>query len=189
VSAADLAGRPDLIERNFTADAPARKLVGDITYIHTREGFVYLATVMDCYSKRIVGYAMAEHMRTELVQNALEMAVRNCQPIEGVTIFHSDRGSQYTSADYTATMNKYGFLASVGRTGVCYDNAAADIIQRHPRRKELVNRKIYHTRRKAIKEVTSWIELCYNQTRLHSAIGYHTPNEVHQDMGKTKTAA
>ena len=72
VPAADLAGRPDLIERNFTADAPARKLVGDITYIHTREGFVYLATVMDCYSKRIVGYAMAEHMRTELVQNALQ---------------------------------------------------------------------------------------------------------------------
>ena len=139
--AADLAGRPDLIERNFTADAPARKLVGDITYIHTREGFVYLATVMDCYSKRIVGYAMAEHMRTDLVQNALEMAVRNCQPIKGVTIFHSDRGSQYTSADYTATMNKYGFLASVERTGVCYDNAAADIIQRHPRRKELVNQE------------------------------------------------
>ena len=105
----------------------------------TREGFVYLATVMDCYSKRIVGYAMAEHMRTKLVQKALEIAARNCQPIKGVTIFHSDRGSQYTSADYAATMNKYGFLASVGRTGVCYDNAAADIIQRHPRRKELVN--------------------------------------------------
>ena len=70
--AVDLAGRPDLIERDFTADAPARKLVGNITHIHTREGFVYLATVMDCYSKRIVGYAMAEHMRTELVQNALQ---------------------------------------------------------------------------------------------------------------------
>ena len=126
VPAADLAGRPDLIERNFTADAPARKLVGDITHmLLTREGFVYLATVMDCYSKRIVGYAMAEHMRTKL-------AVRECRPIKGVTIFHSDRGSQYTSADYTATMNKYGFLASVGRTGVCYDNAAADITQRHP---------------------------------------------------------
>ena len=133
------------------------KLVGDITYIHTREGFVYLATVMDCYSKRIVGYAMTEHMRTELVQNALEMAVRNCPPIKGVTIFHSDRGSQYTSADYTATMNKYGFLASVGRTGVCYDNAAAESFNATCK-KELVNRKIYHTRRKAIKEVTSWIE-------------------------------
>ena len=86
-------------------------------------------------------------------------------------------------------MNKYGLLASVGKTGVCYDNAAADIIQRHPRRKELVNRKIYHTRRKAIKEVTSWIELCCNQTRLHSSLGYRTPNEVHQEWRKTKTAA
>ena len=128
---------------------------------------------------------MAEHMRTELVQNALEMAVRNCQPIEGVTIFHSDRGSQYTSADYTATMNKYGFLASVGRTGVCYDNAAAESFNATCK-KELVNRKIYHTRRKAIKEVTSWIELCYNQTRLHSSLGYRTPNEVHQDMGENQ---
>ena len=186
--AADLAGRPDLVKRDFTADAPARKLVGDITYIHTREGFVYLATVMDCYSKRIVGYAMAEHMRTELVQNALEMAVRNCRTVKGVTIFHSDRGSQYTSADYTATMNKYGFLASVGRTGVCYDNAAAESFNATCK-KELVNRKIYHTRRKAIKEVTSWIELWYNQTRLHSAIGYRTPNEVHQEWRKTETAA
>ena len=158
VPAADLAGHPDLIERDFTADAPARKLVGDITYIHTREGFVYLATVMDCYSKRIVGYAMAEHMRTELVQNALEMAVRNCQPIKGVTIFHSDRGSQYTSADYTATMNKYGIHCFGGKNRRVLRQRSSGIIQRHPRRKELVNRKIYHTRRKAIKEVTSWIE-------------------------------
>ena len=97
VPAADLAGRPDLIKRDFTADAPARKLVGDITHmLLTREGFVYLATVMDCYSKRIVGYAMAEHMRTELVQNALEMAVRNCQPIEGVTIFHVESRDRST---------------------------------------------------------------------------------------------
>ena len=129
--AADLAGRPDLIERNFTADAPARKLVGDITYIHTREGFVYLATVMDCYSKRIVGYAMAEHMRTELVQNALEMAVRNCQPIEGVTIFHSDRGSQYTSADYTAFMNKYGIHRFGGKNRRVLRQRSSGIIQRH----------------------------------------------------------
>ena len=114
--AADLAGRPDLIEKEASRLMHQfRKLVGDITYIRTREGFVYLATVMDCYSKRIVGYAMAEHMRTELVQNALEMAVRNCQPIEGVTIFHSDRGSQYTSADYTATMNKHGIRCFGGK--------------------------------------------------------------------------
>ena len=91
-------------------------------------------------------------MRTELVQNALEMAVRNCQPIKGVTIFHSDRGSQYTSADYTATMNKYGFLASVGRTGVCYDNAAAESFNATRAGKNSSTSRIYHTRRKAIKD-------------------------------------
>lgn len=84
--AAHLAGRPGLIERDFTADVPARKPVGDITYIHTREGFVYLATVMNCYSKRIVDYAMAEHTRTELPQTALDMAVRNSRPVKGATI-------------------------------------------------------------------------------------------------------
>ena len=93
--AAHLAGRPGLIEKDFTADTPTRNPVGDITYIHTREGFVYLATVMDCYSKRIVGYAMAEHMRTELPQTALDMAVRNSRPVKGVTILpfrFGDRG-------------------------------------------------------------------------------------------------
>ena len=186
--AVDLAERPDRIKRDFTADAPARKWVGDITYIHTWEGFVYLATIMDCYSKKIVGYAVAEHMRTELIRNALEMAVRNCSPVKGVTIFHSDRGSQYTSADYASTMKRYGILASLGRTGICYDNAAAESFNATCK-KELVNRKIYPTRRKAIKDVTSWIELCYNQTRLHSTIGYRTPNEVHQEWNQTKAAA
>ena len=95
--AADLAGRPDLIERNFTADAPAQKLVGDITYIHTREGFVYLATVMDCYSKRLVGYAMAgTHASRIGSKRPGEVAVRNCQPVKGVTIFHVESGDRST---------------------------------------------------------------------------------------------
>ena len=97
VPAADLAGRPDLVKRDFTADAPARKLVGDITYIHTREGFVYPACRhRAASSKKIVGYAIAEHMRTELVQKALQMAARNCQPIKGVTIFHVESRDRST---------------------------------------------------------------------------------------------
>ena len=188
VPARDLAERPDLIRRDFTADAPARKWAGGITCIHTWEGFVHLATIMDCCSKKIVGYALAERMRTELIRNALEMAVRNCSPIKGVTIFHSDRGSQYTSADCASTMNKHGVPASAGRTGICYDNAAAESFNATCK-KELVNRKIYPARRKAIKDVTSWIELCCNQTRLHSTIGCRTPNEVHQTQKQNKTAA
>ena len=191
VPAADLAGRPDLTEKEASRLTPQfRKLVGDITYIHTREGCVYPAgrdetTLLEknCWLRH-----GGTHANRIGPKRSAKLAVRDCQPIKGVTIFHSDRGSQYTSADYTATMNKYGFLASVGRTGVCYDNAAAESFNATCK-KELVNRKIYHTRRKAIKEVTSWIELCYNQTRLHSSLGYRTPNEVHQDWGKPKTAA
>ena len=163
-----------------------RKLVGDITYIHTREGFVYLATVTGLLLEKNCWLRHGgTHANRIGPKRSAKLAVRNCQPIEGVTIFHSDRGSQYTSADYTATMNKYGFLASVERTGVCYDNAAAESFNATCK-KELVNRKIYHTRRKAIKEVTSWIELCYNQTRPHSSLGYRTPNEVHQKWSKPR---
>ena len=164
---------------------------GDITYIHTREGFVYPACRhRAASSKKIVGYAMTgAHANRIGPKRPGELAVRNCRTVKGVTIFHVESGEhKCTSAEYTATMNKYGFLASVGRTGVCYDNAAAESFNATCK-KELVNRKIYHTRRKAIKEVTSWIELWYNQTRLHSAIGYRTPNEVHQEWRKTETAA
>ena len=188
VPAADLAGRPDLTEKEASRLTPQfRKLVGDITYIHTREGCVYPAgrdetTLLEknCWLRH-----GGTHANRIGPKRSAKLAVRDCQPIKGVTIFHSNRGSQYTSADYTATMNKYGFLASVGRTGVCYDNAAAESFNATCK-KELVNRKIYHTRRKAIKEVTSWIELCYNQIRFHSSLGYRTPNEVHQEWRKPR---
>ena len=123
VPAADLAGRPDLIERNFTADAAARKLVGNITHTPlTQEGFVYPAgrdetTLLEenCWLRH-----GGTHANRIGPKRSAKLAVRECRPIKGVTIFHSNRGSQYTSADYTATMNKYGFLASAGRTGVCH---------------------------------------------------------------------
>ena len=161
IPAQDLHHRPDLVKRNFTANKPGQKWVGDITYIPTWEGFTYLATVMDCYSKKIIGYAIAGNMRTQLIAEALHMAVRNCPVTRGETIFHSDRGSQYTSADYAEVMNTYGIRASVGRTGSCYDNAAAESFNATCK-KEVVNRKIYPTRKHAIKDVTAWIELRYN---------------------------
>ena len=107
---------------------------------------------------------MASHMRTGLINEALAMATRVCPPVRGTTVFHSDRGSQYTSAEYAKIMADHGILPSVGRTGICYDNAAAESFN-GTLKKELVNRKVYPTRAHAIRDVTSWIELRYNHTR------------------------
>ncbi|WP_455130247.1 IS3 family transposase, partial [Propionibacterium acidifaciens] len=123
VPAPDFPGRPDRLRRDFTATAPGMKWVGDITYIPTWQGFAYLAVVMDCFSKKIIGHAIAGRMRTGLVTEALAMAVRNCPPIRGVTVFHSDRGARCTSAGCTGFMTDRGVLPSVGQTGSCCDNA------------------------------------------------------------------
>ena len=110
----------DLVERDFTADRPGVKFVGDITYIHTWAGFIYLATLFDCYSKKVVGWSIADHMRTELVADALKNAAATTV-IEPLAIFHSDRGSVYTSADYRKLIKAHGMRSSMGRTGVCWD--------------------------------------------------------------------
>jgi putative transposase len=114
------AGMPDLVGRDFTADRPGIKFVGDITYIHTWAGFIYLATVIDCYSKKVVGCSIADHMRTELVETALRNAAATTV-IEALAVFHSDRGSVYTSSDYRKLVNALGMRSSMGRTGVCWD--------------------------------------------------------------------
>ncbi|VEG75196.1 insertion element IS2 transposase InsD [Actinomyces slackii] len=186
--AADLEGRPDLVERDFTATTPGTKWVGDITYIRTWVGFVYLATVLDCATKKVVGYAMADHMRTELVCQAIDMAVRNCPPTRGTTIFHSDRGSQYTSEKFAEHLGAYGIRLSVGRTGVCWDNAWAESFNA-TLKNERVHRMVYPTRSKAMNDIASWIELVYNHTRLHSSLGYRTPNEVERELLDHKKAA
>lgn len=122
---------PDLVRRDFTASAPGAKLVGDITYVYTWEGWVYVATVIDCYSKAVVGWAVADHMRTELVEDAINMAVRNIR-IPAGAVFHSDRGSQYMSYEYRKTLRTLGLRSSVGRTGVCWDNALAESFNGSP---------------------------------------------------------
>lgn len=175
--AADAGDTPDLLKRDFTAAEPGVKLVGDITYIATWAGWVYLATVLDCYSKKVVGYAMAAHMRTDLVTDALGMAVRNGHIRDGVTIFHSDRGTQYTSAQFAEYTQAAGITRSVGRTGICYDNAWAESFNA-TLKVERVHRTVYPTREHAIRDITRYIELRYNQKRLHSALGYRTPAEV-----------
>jgi len=179
---------PDLVGRDFTAPAPYIKLVGDITYIRTWEGWVYLATVLDCYSKKVLGYAMADHMRAELVCDAMRMARRNTPTDLSNALFHSDRGVQYMSAEFQRLCDRLGVVRSVGKTGVCWDNAWAESFN-GTLKNERCNRTRYPTRRHAIQDVTRYIELRYNQTRLHSSIGYATPNEVETAWWDSRKAA
>ena len=115
---------PDLLGRDFSADAPGTKMVGDITYIPTWEGWLFLATVLDCHTKAVVGWAMDDNYKTPLISAAIDMAVQN-HSLSSQAIFHSDRGSNYTSVEFAATLRGHGMRQSVGRTGICYDNAMA----------------------------------------------------------------
>ena len=187
-TAGDAATLPDLVRRDFTATAPGLRLVGDITYIKTWQGWVYLATVLDCFSKKVVGYAMDREMTANLVIQALDMAAGRVRFTRGITLFHSDRGTQYTSADFAAAAKKYGVRRSVGRTGVCYDNAWAESFN-GTLKNERCNRTVYPTREHARKDVTAYIELRYNARRLHSAIDYRTPNEVESEWLAENEAA
>jgi putative transposase len=187
VAGADADALVDLCERDFTAAAPGTKLVGDITYISTWQGWVYLATVIDCYSRRVVGYSMADHLGTSLVTAALDMARRNIDVVDGC-IFHSDRGSQYTSSDLAGYLTEHEMRGSMGRTGVCWDNAMAEAFFASLK-KELVYRTVYSTRQKAIDDIAHWIEVRYNRKRLHSGIGYLTPLEAHNAYDARNVAA
>lgn len=178
---------PDLVRRDFTAERPGTKLVGDITYISTWQGWLYLATVIDCFNREVVGYAMADHMRTELVTNALDMAARNHE-LEPNCIMHSDRGTQYTSAEYLAKLDKLGLRHSLGRTGVCWDNALAESFFASLKN-ERVHHMVYPTRKKAAEDIARYIELHYNRRRIHSALGYRTPQEVRNEYLNRQLAA
>jgi putative transposase len=185
--AAKRANIPDLVNRDFTATAPGQKLVGDITYINTWEGWVYLAMVIDCFSRKIVGWAMADNYKTPLIQEAIRMAARNLSLPSGA-IFHSDRGSNYTSEDFAKTLEALGLRQSVGRTGICFDNSLAESTNGAVK-VELVNREEYPTRAYAEKRVARYIELFYNSRRLHSRLGYRTPQEVLDEFyGKPRAA-
>lgn len=178
---------PDLVARDFTADAPCEKMVGDITYIPTWEGWVYLATVIDCHTKGVIGWAMADNYQTPLIEEAIRMAARN-YPIKRGAIFHSDRGSNYTSAQYAGTLRSLGIRQSVGRTGICYDNSMAESFF-GVLKNERVHRVVYATRHQATADIAAYIELRYNSQRLHSGLGYKTPNEVYNEYLNRQQAA
>ncbi|HEY5386033.1 MAG TPA: IS3 family transposase [Acidimicrobiales bacterium] len=164
----------DLIGRHFgPCEEMDRRYVGDITYISTWEGWAYLATVIDLASRRVVGWALADHMRTELVQDALAMAFANRAPQRGV-IFHSDRGCQYTSGDFAELARANGVVLSVGRKGECWDNAVAESFFATIKR-ELIDTRAWPTRVGLRRAVFEYIEGWYNTRRLHSTLGYLSP--------------
>ena len=169
----DAAPAPDLVRREFTAPAPDRLWVADITYVPTWMGFLYLAVVLDVYSRRIVGWAMAEHLRTELVLEAVEMALGRRRPL-GKVIHHSAQGSQYTSLTFGQRLRDAGLVASMGSRGDCFDNAMAESFFASLEC-ELLARQSFPTRNAARLAVFDYIEGFYNTHRRHSALGYLSP--------------
>ena len=164
---------PNRLEQDFTATAPNRKWVSDITYIWTEEGWLYLAVVLDLYSRRVVGWAMGERMTARLVCEALTLALwRRKMPI-GV-IVHSDRGSQYCSADHQRLLLKHRLLCSMSKKGDCYDNAAMESWN-HSLKVEAIHGERFVTREAAKAQVFEYIEVYYNRKRLHSTLGYLSP--------------
>jgi transposase InsO family protein len=170
---------PDLVARDFTATAPGEKMVGDITYIPTWEGWVYLATVIDCHTKAVIGWAMDDNYKTPLIEKAIRIAARN-YPLAPGAIFHSDRGSNYTSRQFAETLGSLHIRHSVGRTGICFDNAMAESFF-GALKNERVHRTVYPTRRHAMTDIARYIEFRYNTQRLHSGLGYKTPHEVYTE--------
>jgi len=166
------AAAPDLVKREFTADGPDRTWVADITYVPTKAGFLYLAVVIDVWSRRVVGWSMRDDMATPLVTNALDMAIEQRKP-DGV-IHHSDRGSQYTSTAFGARCEQAGIEVSMGRRGDAYDNAVAESFFA-TLETELLDRASFANRNQARSAAFDYIEGFYNPHRRHSTIGYHSP--------------
>jgi putative transposase len=178
---------PNLLEQNFTTDAPGKVWVADITYIWTKEGFLYLASVMDLYSRKIIGFEISNRMKKELVITALDRAMKHQPPQKGL-IHHSDRGSQYASLDYTDKLKKAEIEISMSGKGNCYDNACIESFHSIIK-KELIYQKTYKTRAEAKKEVFEYITCFYNPERIHSTIGYQSPIEFEKAYyAKNKSA-
>jgi putative transposase len=165
----------DLVEREFRPAGPNQLWVADITYLRTWEGWLYLAAIQDAYSRAIVGWSMADHMRQELVIDALQMAVHRRRPTPGL-IHHSDQGSQYVSLGFGQAARDAGIARSMGSKGDCYDNAVAESFFA-TLKTELVHRRSWPTRRELTGEVFEYIEAFYNRVRRHSTLGYLSPLE------------
>ncbi len=166
---------PNLLRRNFVAESANRVWASDITYVPTDEGWLYLATVVDLFSRRIVGWSMSESLGAKLAVDALEMAVRARNP-KGRLIHHSDRGVQYACSEYQAALGATGIICSMSRKGDCWDNAMAESLF-STLKKELIYQTRFRTREQARLAIFEFIEVFYNRTRMHSKIGYMSPAE------------
>jgi putative transposase len=162
---------PNRLGQEFRVDQPNTVYVGDITFIPTEEGWLYLAVFLDLYSRAVVGWAMSERMTAQLANDALIMASWKRQPSKGLRV-HSDQGSQYASHLYQKTLEDQGFICSISRQGRCWDNAPAKSFF-HPLKTELTHHRRYHSREKAQQEIFEYIELFYNRQRHHSTIKFH----------------
>ena len=170
---------PNHLDRDFQQPQPNRAWVGDISYIKTSSGFLYLAVVIDLYSRIVVGWSVQPHMRAELVDDALKMALGQREVAPGL-IFHSDRGSQYTSAAFRKTCDKAGILQSMSKKGDCWDNAVSESFFASIDRELLSDGRSWSPERSRL-EIFTYIETYYNRTRLHSTLGYLSPSEFEME--------
>jgi putative transposase len=175
----------NVLDRDFTTAEPDRAWVADMTYIWTTEGWLSLAVIIDLFSRRVVGWSMADHMRTELVLTALEAALGQRVPSQQTgLVFHSDRGSQYASADYQAALLKGDITCSMSRRANCWDNAVAESFF-GTLKIELIYPRIFSTKAIARTVIAEWIEVFYNRQRIHSTIGYLSPVQFEEDYWST----
>jgi transposase InsO family protein len=170
----------NLLNREFESKTSDSKYVGDITYIHTKQGWLYLATVIDLYSRKIVGWSMDDNMKTSLVNDALLMALQHRNPKEGL-LWHTDRGSQYASNEHRELCSQYGIVQSMSRKGNCWDNAVAESFF-HTLKTELVYQTIYETKAQANQSIFEYIEVHYNRKRMHSTNNYLSPVDYEEKM-------
>jgi putative transposase len=173
---------PNRLQRDFSTHAPNSVFVGDMTYVPTAEGWLYLATVIDLFSRKIVGWAMDSSMPAALVNSAMSMAIKNRRPKAGL-IWHTDRGSQYASDSHRHLLKQYGIIQSMSRKGDCWDNAVSESFF-HTLKTELTHHIKFQTRREAQGEIFKFIEVFYNKKRLHSSNGYLSPDDYESKMAK-----
>jgi putative transposase len=170
----------NVLNREFSPAAPDRAYVSDITYLYTQEGWLYLAVVIDLFSRKVVGWSMSSRMKTGLVCDALKMALWQRKPKAGLVV-HSDRGSQYASHEYRKLLNDWKCIGSMSRKGNCWDNAVAESFF-GSLKQERVQWKQYQSRSEAHRDVLNYLTVFYNDFRLHSAIGYKSPNQFEKEM-------